>query len=151
MPRIIYPLGVSNQIFNVNAGEEASYILSAPTLTWDDLTTATYTITGNDGMEVSKFQWLENGGWISYETLPATHEIKINLKGARNLGTNFSLCTVKKDGSRENSFYIWAVESEQPKILRKSDSKSRVVVDAPNRQYVLEYLDGGKILLTPEV
>lgn len=150
--RIIYPYDTSEavQVFNVNAQETVTYVLPAPGLGKSDDVEVTYSILDSRGREVPKEDWLSYGGWVGITRHPDRQEVRLMLKGPTGIGPSFSLATLDVHGFRRNSLQIWALVSEPAlKVFRKSDSKSRVVLDRPNTNYELTRLDHGQILLTP--
>lgn len=112
--QLVYPPGgwkPETEVLNVNAGEEAEYVLELSasvssiqqpvmltSVASDYSASSVYTVVANDGLPVSFAAWSQNGGSVEISIEPDTTSLRVKLRGAMNLpttsgdaATNFSL------------------------------------------------------------
>lgn len=128
--QLVYPPGgwsPDTEIMNVNAGEEAEYVLelsaSVSSIQQPELRTfvsqdfkseSVFTVVANDGLTVNYTQWVNNGGRVDVSIEPDTTSVRVKLRGANNIpttagtyATNFSLALASDTtGSRYSTFRL---------------------------------------------
>lgn len=102
--QLVYPPGgwkPETEVLNVNAGEEAEYVLelsasvsaiqtpTMQTFVAEDFQGASvYTVVANDGLPIPVQAWQQNGGSVQITVEPDTTRLRVKLRGAMNLPTS---------------------------------------------------------------
>lgn len=101
--KLVWPPGgwkPETEVQNVNAGEEAEYVLELSSSVSSiqqpqlvnfvgefDTNTSVYTIIANDGLPISRAAWEGNGGSLVVSIEPDTTSLRVKLKGPTGLPT----------------------------------------------------------------